>query len=81
MEKLHQMVLWLYHLYIMERYLDKLDRLQDLRGHNGTSGNVTEPSDPMALTLLSAHSCFLIPTVWVKVGKFSVWETELTIAY
>lgn len=41
MEKLHQMVLWLYHLYIMERYLDKLDRLQDLRGNNGTSGNVT----------------------------------------
>lgn len=63
MEKLHQMVLGLSHLYIMERYLDKLDRLQNLWGNEGTCVNVTEPSDPMALTRLSAHSCCLIPTV------------------
>lgn len=50
MEKLQQMVLGLYHLYIMEKYLDKLDRLQNLRGNKGTSENVTEPSDPMAVT-------------------------------
>lgn len=30
----------------------------------------------MALTLLSAHSCFLMSAVWVKVGTFSGWETE-----
>jgi hypothetical protein len=40
-------------------------------------GATQRPRDLTALTLLSAHSCSLISAVWVKVGTFSVLQTEL----